>query len=80
MIGTVVNMCNKKGKKQQQSGDQDEPEMANVIIVNWKALIMVAHLILQHSSSQGSHIAVQLIAADKSSATAVVYASITKVL
>ena len=54
--------------------------MANVIIVNLKALIMVAHLILQHSSSQGSHIAVQLIAADKSSATAVVYASITKVL
>ena len=32
MIGTVVNMCNKKGKKQQQSGDQDEPEMANAII------------------------------------------------
>ena len=32
MVGTVVNVCNKKGKKQQQSGDQDEAEMANAII------------------------------------------------
>ena len=32
MVGTVVNTCNKKVKKQQQSGDQDEPEMANAII------------------------------------------------